>query len=492
MKLRNYLIIGIFTTAMTMITLSCGEGLLEEIPYDFISPEQFYNNETDALAAVNSVYDVLQSGRGVWVDELYGRTIYVVQWSPTVAQFGDDAFMQWNWQIDNNMIRSVWMGSYRGINRANAVISRVPEIDMDENLKNRIVHEAKFLRAFFYFLLVSHFGDVPNIEEETLGLTGAAYTATNAGTEQEIWALIERDLRDAEGVLPEIYPDSDKGRATQGAAKALLAKTYLQQRKWQEAADKAMEVIEGGNYDLFENYIDNFRLETENGIEHIFSVQYTNGVGEGSMTGAFTGRSGHVNPGWSSIVGEPEFFDRFEPEDLRIEATFLTEFENNDGVIIRYNPEGGANTFNRPNWRKMNLCECSLAAEDWPHNFNVIRFAEILLLHSEAVAMGASSTQDAYFGINRVRARAGLGPIPAISGDALVEAILWERFKELALEGMGLLDLWRQNILDNESMINQFVNPQGRGNIQLPRHYRFPIPLAEIDLNQNLTQNPGY
>ncbi|WP_114749800.1 RagB/SusD family nutrient uptake outer membrane protein [Pleomorphovibrio marinus] len=492
MKLSNYIIIGLFTGMLTMITLSCGEGLLEEVPYDFISPEQFYNNETDALAAVNAVYDVLQSGRGVWVDELYGRTIYVVQWSPTVAQFGYDQFMQWNFQIDDGMIRSIWMGSYRGINRANAVISRVPEIDMDENLKARIVHEAKFLRAFYYFLLVSHFGDVPNIEEETLGLTGAAYTATNAGTEAEIWQLIESDLIDAEGVLPETYSDADKGRATKGAAMALLAKTYLQQRKWQEAADKSMEVIQSGNYDLFNDYIDNFRLETENGIEHIFSVQYTDGVGEGSMAGAFTGRSGHVNPGWSSVVGEPEFFDTFDPDDERIEGTFLTEFVNNDGVTIRYNPEGGANTFNRPNWRKMNLCECSLAAEDWPHNFNIIRFADVLLMHSEAVAMGANSSQDAYYGINRVRERAGLQPISGITGQELINAILWERFWELAFEGTGLLDLWRQNVLDDQALIDQFVNPQGRGNIQLPRHYKFPIPLAEIDLNQNLTQNPGY
>lgn len=492
MKLSNYLIIGTLTVLLTMITLSCGEGLLEEVPYDFISPEQFYNNETDALAAVNAVYDVLQSGRGVWVDELYGRTLYTIQWSPTVAQFGYPQFMQWNFQIDDGMIRSVWMGSYRGINRANAVISRVPEIDMDQNLKARIVHEAKFLRAFYYFLLVSHFGDVPNIEEETLGLTGPAYTATNEGTEAEIWQLIERDLTEAEGVLPVTYSNSDKGRATKGAAMALLAKTYLQQRKWQQAADKSMEVIQSGTYDLFDDFTDNFRLQTENGLEHIFSVQYASGVGEGSMTGAFTGRSGHVNPGWSSVVGEPEFFDTFNSDDERIEGTFLTQFVNNEGVTIRYNREGGANTFNRPNWRKMNLCQCSLSAEDWPHNYNVIRFADVLLMHSEAVAMGANSTQNAYYGINRVRERAGLQPISGISGQELITAILWERFWELALEGTGLLDLWRQNVLDDQALIDQFVNPQGRGNIQLPRHYKFPIPLAEIDLNQNLVQNPGY
>ncbi|MFN6947303.1 MAG: RagB/SusD family nutrient uptake outer membrane protein, partial [Cytophagaceae bacterium] len=476
----------------TMITLSCGEGLLEEVPYDFVSPDQFYNNATDALAGVNAVYDVLQSGRGTWERELYGWTMYVVQWSTTVAQFGEGAFNQWNWQDDDGWIRSLWMGSYRGINRANAVIGRVPKIDMDQDLKNRIIHEAKFLRAFFYFSLVSHFGNVPLIEEETLGLTGPAYTASNVGTEAAIWQFIEKDLIEAEGVLPVSYTNTDKGRATKGAAMALLAKTYLQQRKWQQAADKSMEVILSGTYDLFEDYKDNFRLETENGIEHIFSVQYTSGVGEGSMAGALTGRSGHVNPGWSSYTSEPEFFDSFNPEDRRIDGTFLTEFVNNDGVTIRYNPQGGANTFNRANWRKMNLCECSLAANDWPHNFNVIRFADILLMHSEAVAMGATSTQDAYYGINRVRERAGLQPISGISGQELITAILWERFWELALEGFGLLDLWRQNVLDSQALINQFVNPQGRGNIQVPRHYKFPIPLAEIDLNKNLVQNPGY
>ncbi|CAN5608450.1 RagB/SusD family nutrient uptake outer membrane protein [soil metagenome] len=492
MKIKNYLYISLLAGVLSMIALSCGEDLLEEVPYDFISPDQFYNNETDALAAINAVYDVLQSGRGVWVDELYGRTLYTVQWSPTVAQFGYDQFMQWNYQIDDPMIRSIWMGSYRGINRANAVIGRVPEIDMDLDLKNRIIHEAKFLRAFYYFLLVSHFGDVPNIQEETLGLSGPAYTASNEGTEPEIWALVESDLMAAENTLPVSYSGSDVGRATSGAASALLAKAYLQQKKWQQAADKSMQIIESGTYNLFEDYIDNFRLETENGIEHIFSVQYASGLGEGSMTGAFTGRSGHVNPGWSSVVGEPEFFDTFDQNDERIEATFLTEFENNEGVTITYNPQGGANTFNRPNWRKMNLCECSLAAQDWPHNFNVIRFAEVLLIHSEAVAMGATSSEDAFYGINRVRERAGLAPLSGLSGVDLREAILWERFWELALEGMGLLDIWRQDVLENPDWINKFINPQGRGNIQLPRHKKFPIPLAEVDLNQNLVQNPGY
>lgn len=492
MKIKNYLYVALIATALSMIAVSCGEGLLEEKPFDFLSPEQFYNNEADALAAVNAVYDVLQSGRGVWVNEFYGRTIYVVQWSPTVAQFGEAAFNQWNWQPDNGYVRSIWMGSYRGINRANAVIGRVPKINMNEELKNRIVGEAKFLRAFYYFILVSHFKNVPIILEETLGLTGPAYTAANEGTEAEVWKLVEDDLKAAEAVLPATYDAANKGRATKGAATAMLAKVHLQQKEWQLAADKALEVINSGTYGLFEDFTDIYRLQNENGKEHIFSVQYASGVGEGSMVGAFTGRSGNVNPGWSSVTAEPEFFDKFAPNDERIDATFLTEFKNPQGTIIKYNPAGGANTFTRPNWQKMNICGCALSAEDWPHNFNIIRYADVLLMHSEAVAMGASSPQDAYFGINMVRERAGLAPLSGLGTMELREAILWERFKELGLEGFGLLDIWRQDVLDNPAWVNQFVNPQGRTNIQLPRHKYFPIPLAELDLNPNLTQNPGW
>jgi starch-binding outer membrane protein, SusD/RagB family len=492
MKIKNYFFIALLASALSMIAVSCGESLLQETPYDFISPEQFYNNQADALAAVNAVYDVLQSGRGTWVDELYGRTLYVIQWSTTVAQFGYNQFMEWNWQVEDGFVRSVWMGSYRGINRANAVISRVPNINMNDALKDRIVHEAKYLRAFYYFLLVSHFKNVPVVMEETLGLTGPAYTASNENTEAEVWKLIEDDLKAAEAVLPETYPNSDKGRATKGAAKALLAKVYLQQKKWQPAADKALEVVTSGTYDLFEDYADNFRLATENGKEHIFSVQQRSGVGEGSMGGAFTGRSGHVNPGWSSVVAEPEFFDTFAPTDKRIPATFLLEFRNPQGTVVRYNPAGGANTFNRPNWLKLNNCECALAADDWPHNYNVIRFADVLLMHSEAVAMGATSTQDAYYGINRVRQRAGLAPLSGLTQLQLREAIIMERFQELALEGFGLLDIWRQGVLENQAWINKFVNPLGRANIRLPRHNYFPIPLAEMDLNTNLKQNQGY
>src|SRR5690606_25155227 len=168
--------------------------------------------------------------------------------------------------------------AYTSINRCNIVINRLPAIAMDENLKQRYIAEAKFLRALAYFNLVRLYGGVPIMTTETDGLEGLEVARASI---DEVYQLIESDLLAAEQVLPLSYDGIDKGRATQGAAKGVLAKVYLTRAGtdrgspyWQQAAAKAKEVMDQGVYDLYPTFAQAFSLQARGGIENVFEVQY--------------------------------------------------------------------------------------------------------------------------------------------------------------------------------------------------------------------------
>src|SRR5205085_7425658 len=158
-------------------------------------------------------------------------------------------------------VQSVWQSAYDAVNRANAVLDHVPNIAMDEALKNRIVAEAKFLRALHYFNLVRMWGGVPLKLHETVGLDSLAIPRN---TPQEVYAQIEQDLKDAIAALPSAksYTGSDVGRASRGAAKTLLAKVYLQRAgtgvgtaaDWASALAMAKQVQSDGEYSLVADY----------------------------------------------------------------------------------------------------------------------------------------------------------------------------------------------------------------------------------------------
>ena len=165
----------------------------------------------------------------------------------------------------NSISFARWSELYQGIYRANVVIEGVPAIDMDTKLRARLVGEAKFLRAFFYFQLVKTFGGVPLI---TRTLNPDEYCQARAPI-QAVWTQIETDLKEASEALPEksAYPGSEMGRATKGAANALLAKAYIFQSKWADALASSAAVIQSGEYDLEPNYADIFKISRENGTE---------------------------------------------------------------------------------------------------------------------------------------------------------------------------------------------------------------------------------
>ncbi len=235
---------NILSIALISALLCCGACSLEEVPPSNLAPLNFYKNAGDAVAAVNAIYDVSnqigpESRNLIIMGDLPSDDV-----NPLANN--NDRIQIWNFQTvpTNAIVAQTWQVLYQGVNRANAAIDRLPAILMDENLKKRLLGEAKFMRAFYYFYLVRWYGGVPLMLTETLSLS-AGKDAVRASAE-EVYAQIIQDLTEAEASLPDKFTDADAGRATAGAAKGVLVKVYLTRKEYGKARDKAQELM-GGN-----------------------------------------------------------------------------------------------------------------------------------------------------------------------------------------------------------------------------------------------------
>ena len=382
---------------------------------------------------------------------------------------------------------SVWAGYYTGVFRSNLAVERIPDVpEMDEQLRSRLIGEAQFLRAYYYFNLVRWFGDVPLILEPFP--EGLEIPRT---PRDEVYAQIEADLRDALAVLPASYSGVDVGRATSGAAQALLAKVALTRGNFQMAADNALAVINSGRYALLPNYSTIFTEAGENSSESIFEVQaaaFEIGGG-GSQYNEVQGVRGTPNLGWGFNRPSDDLIAAFEPGDPRREATILYvgEVLPDGSAIVEDNPNIDGERFNQ----KAFVPDHPGGNGNGPGNIRVFRYADLLLIAAEALnELGQSEEALTY--LNQVRARARgsntsvLPDITTTSQAELRDLIYHERRVELALEQQRWFDLVRTGRAADELL-------PLRPNFTPGTNELFPIPQSEIDLSQGaLTQNPGY
>src|SRR5205807_3019766 len=256
-------------------TVLVGAGWAGCVNLDLTDPNEpssdtFWQTPAQAVAGVNAAYNALENngtyGRWLVFATDLRSDIGMIQspWTD-LSNFTKFTFTSYDFEVN----REIWQHHYQAIFRANQVIARVPGIRMDATLRDRIVGEAKFIRALMYFNLVTLYGNVP--------LTTTPPTPTDrpatAGP-AEVWAQIERDLTDARAALPQSYSRADVGRATWGAATALLGKAAMQQGKWSAAAATLQEVIASGLYDLMPNYAENFTDRVVNNQETLFEVEF--------------------------------------------------------------------------------------------------------------------------------------------------------------------------------------------------------------------------
>lgn len=484
----------------TSFFTSCTEEFLQEKPEDRYVIDNFYSSRTDAEAAVAAVYQQLYS--------IYERHMFILNELTTDNEKNGlgmpNQFLQnleyLRYTSENQFVREMWQRNYSGIARANTAIINIPNINMDENLRNRLVGEAKFLRALYYFNLVRFYGDVPLILKlETVEDAMGARTPA-----AQVYEQIIQDLMDAESSLPETYNDANIGRASKGATKILLGKVYLTMHEYQKAADKLAEVIENEGtygYGLHENFGDNWKVSTENGMEMVFAIEFMDPPGNGNSAMILQGPK-YSLPGGFGVLGltnsneadipTRDLYDRFSDEDERKATTFTTDFvslidasihTSSIPIFTKYWEEGESNP----------------AFSD--ANMHVIRYADALLMYAEALNE-IGQTPKALTYLNRVRERAFNSTdqnYANLSAEDFRNAVWLERRLELAMEGHRWFDLIRtgrfiQTMKEHaayEASVAESNKIEIAQNVQ-DYMVLMPIPQREVDLNPELEQNPGY
>lgn len=495
------------------LTTACEKELDIENPNEPIV-EAFWQNESDATAGVNAIYSTLHRGAiSRWMPFYHiirsdvGRST-----SPATDIVNNmDQFLVTDYNYGNAY--GIWNDNYVGIFRANQVIANVPPIEMDEAVKQRLIGEALFFRAFFYYQLVTLWGNVPLMLEPS-----TPNDQPETSSQEEVWAQIESDLLDAAEGLPAVYPDAENlGRVTKGAAKALLAKAYMQQQDYASALTPLEWMVEGegsGIYDLTPNYRDNFLIFTENNVESVFEWQFAENPTEftdndietpnhnyGTSIAQFFGPSGI---GWSD--GEAhrwvvrEFLEETTTEgerDPRLEASFL--FDSTDVRGPEFTMIYGQTFAQRYGLENDRVWFRKFQNDHWkdgegyrsPNNWRYIRYADVLLMYAEALNQ-TGSTGEAYQHVDRVRARAGLAPLsevmPGLSDEAFLEQLKHERLLELSGEGHRFNDLKRWGDLGPELADRD----PGFLTFDVGKDELLPIPAQEIDINPNLEQNNAW
>ena len=488
-KTRIYITLA---SALILLFSSCSKDFLNT-PAPNISDESYFSSDEAALSALAGVYDPITRYDyfqiGEWmIGDVVSDDAEKGGEGPGDFAEGQD-LKEFRANSENSILAARWSQPYVGINRANKLIDGVKDNDkISKDLAERVVGEAKFLRAWYHFTLSKVFGKIPVINKV---LMPSEFTLPQSSIE-EVYAQIEKDLTEAIEVLPKKseLTAEEMGRATKGAAQAMLVKMYIFQEKWQEAADLSDKIIASGEYQLEPNYADIFTEKGENGVESVFEIQYLSIAGddswgdsnEGNVTAIFQGSrllyddKGDIVNGWGWGFNCPtqDLYDEFESGDPRLKATIIAD---GDKVFEGTPDEETICTTFTGNITGYHSLKYYLPASrrndmsDSPNNWRAIRYAEVLLWNAEAKAHIGGDWQTP---LNEVRARVGLAP--TTETDAL-EAVYHERRVELAMEGHRYWDLVRT----------------GRGD-KMPGYTEnkryMPIPQSELSLNPNLVQNP--
>ncbi|WP_431129377.1 RagB/SusD family nutrient uptake outer membrane protein [Flagellimonas flava] len=447
---------------------------------------------------------------------------------------GNKSFNRYDTDLNASagILQAAWEELYVGINTANTVINRAPEIIEDAGELNQILAEARFLRGYYYFWLVRHWGAVHYSADETTGVESEA----NRTPVPEMYSRILEDMEFAEQTLPAVQ--NDQGRPTSWAAKMALAEIHLTQGNYDQAAQLSEEVINSGAFSLVRPVEDLWNLDTnENNSELIFSFQYAddpNFDGSGNPAHLFFLMEYDKLDGMKRDIANGRPWKRFKPtdyllnlydmEDERYDASFTSVYFSNNpdtappGVMegdtvvwLPRTPLSQAEKDTRPfssqiynqdelterifptsrKWEQPN--RASVNQPEGSRDFIVYRLAEAYLIASEANALKSAPDQTkALQYLNEVRMRAynvdnvaALPPIAAVDLDVILE----ERAKEFAAEGKRWFDLVRTGKLVERV---QMHNAGGAPNIQ-DYHALRPIPLTQIDRSSNdYPQNPGY
>jgi hypothetical protein len=510
MKKMHGIILGLIAAAGALSYCGCSK-FLDKQPQAVETSQNFFQTEDQAMRATIAVYDAASwqhnnDNSSWWNQWMLGDIVSddAEKGGEGPSDVGElQQLKEFKANPSNSLVAIQWAMPYRGIYRANLVIDNVSDTtrllrtSISDSLRARLVGEAKFLRAWFYFILVKSFSDVPLVLHPLTSDQFLAGDACQARTSQDsVWKQIEKDLFEAASVLPEASMATDPGRATKGAANALLVKAYIYQAKFAQAEPLANTIINSGQYRLeskFENAFIN-----ENGPESIFEIQYMedpanseDNADEGELFTVIQGmRDSTYFTGWGFDCPTANLDSAFEPGDKRRNATII---HVGDTLYKGTPAQQVVTSLSSPT--HMNAKKYLLAYEgdeipdmqNAPNNWREIRFADLLLFHAEAANENGNQVA-ALVSLNKVRSRAGLAGIPAgLSKDSLRTVIYHERRVELALEGQRFFDVIREDrvVLGRAAAV---LGPNFKAN----KNEVFAVPQIEIDVCGKISQNHGY
>ena len=473
-------------TLLLILAWAC-DDVLEEKIYGQITDDEFWQTEQDAVSAIMAAYGSLG---GDWE----GFTF----WQFCIEDMGTDigtggyfgtldyqAYTGWSGTTPDFVDWGIWPSFWRTVNHANAVLDRVPDMDIDEEVKERVIGEAYALRAMIYFYLVNWFGGMPEITT-----TLEAPTEIPRQTVESNYTLIESDLKNAIDRLPDkstliSMGEQDYGRVTSHAARGMLARAYLQQGKWTECAAVCQEIISSGEYSLESNYLDIFSLANEgfNNKEVIWVIPFIAGTSpaiDACVLQVYLWRAPEKPDydkyyDWSgNIRVTSSFFSTFENNDLRKAGLFSSTDATEDPIMLLKHPADPAT-------------EGFSSGTDYP----VIRLADVLLMRAEALA-NLGDLESSVTEVNKVRARAGLPALDAgnFTSQSLLDHIRNERRWELYFEGHARRDMIR---MDYNSMIEYIKSKSADWEaVGAERYLLLPLPSSSLASNPGLIQNPGF
>jgi hypothetical protein len=517
----NTLIKYCLAATVALSVISCKKSLDLDIENpNRVDESNFWKTSTDAVQGINAVYG-----------NFYRNGAPYSRWLPYYMDVrSDDGYSTSPW----NELRSIsglnitqysfevnydtWWHHWRGIYRANQVLANVPAISMDETLKNRILGEAKFLRAVYYFNLVNIWGSIPLILEPSQPADKPSQVP-----QADIWAQVEKDLTEAAAALPLSYSGDEIGRATRGAAYGYLGRAHMQQKEWQEAATALQWLISGPGlpqYDLVANFSDNFRHTTENNKESVFEVQFKmrpeNGGDDGPTSNVGTSRPPFFAPpghGFSDANMHRWVVHEFLKEnatggsrDPRLAVTALYDSTDVRGPAFTivygstFASKNYDNDIKNRVWYHKYLDDYFRINEfevfNSPINFRALRFADVLLMYAEALN-NMNRTAEAYPFVDRVRQRAGMPLLsatrPGMTAVQFQAQLEHERVTELTGESVRWNDLARWGYFDDAAKLALLkARDPEFNNFVLGRNKYMPIPQSEIDINPNLIQNQGW
>ena len=480
-----------FVIVFTFVGFSCQDDLELENP-NTLTSDTFFKSFEQLQAAVDAIYADFQT------EDLFARNWYYIYDNMSgdinatpQHEANKRVFKDWTFLPNDEIIEGYWQNAFRGVNKANFVIFNQDEFEnVTEEQIAQAVGEAKFLHAYYLFILVTRFGDIPLITEPT----ASDQPRTPAA---QVYEVIIADLEEAADKLGSRF-GTQGGRPSAGAALALLGKVHLYLENYVEAIN-ALSAISG--YELVANYEDNFLEETEYNAESLFEINFTgepqnydwSGVNDGTGLNEVTFRGQDMGwNDWFNSYPSPDLIAEFEAGDPRFGANFYQDgdtFNNGtDVVAIPDVAEGFA-------WRKYQNYY-KRAKENFVSGINtrIIRYADVLLMWAEA-ANETGNVTEAVNLLNRVRDRVGMprygtaamnASYPVSNQQEVFQAIVHERRVELAGEQVRFDDLLRWGLA---------ADVLGSAGFQAGKHDLWPIPEAEINANSAISlsdQNPGY